>query len=276
MQETNCNVCGGLSRSIFSALILKKYNADYFECRNCGFIQTEKPYWLTESYQSAITDLDIGLLYRNIQFSEDLESFLSKDVIDPGGRFIDYGGGYGTFVRLMRDKGFDFYRQDIYCQNLFAKHFDISDIETVKKFELLTAFEVFEHLDDPKAELEKMLALSDNIFFSTLLLPSNKPNPDTWWYFAPETGQHISFYTKKSLEIIAQKYNLNFYSNGSSLHMFLKGKLDIAPFNKPQSAGRLQRLLSLLKPDQPIKKRDSLLMKDYDFVRCLINTNKKM
>ena len=53
------------------------------------------------------------------------------------------------FVRIMRDKGFNFYRQDIHCQNLFAKHFDISNIKITEKFDLLTAIEVFEHLEDP-------------------------------------------------------------------------------------------------------------------------------
>lgn len=275
MSEVSCNICQGPSRSIFTALILLKYQSYYFECENCGFVQTEKPYWLTEAYQSAITDLDIGLINRNVRFSDILENLLLKGIVNPGGPFVDYGGGYGMFVRLMRDKGFEFYRQDIYCQNLFAKHFDISDIKAApKKFELLTAFEVFEHLENPIDELEKMISLSDNIFFSTELLPADKPNPDTWWYFAPETGQHISFYSVKSLKILADKHNLNFYSNGSSLHLFLKMKLDEDPFKTPKPVGRLQRLLSLLKPVPEMKKRDSLLEQDFEFVRALVNTGK--
>jgi hypothetical protein len=30
------------------------------------------------------------------------------------GQFLDYGVGYGVFVRLMRDIGFDYYWQDKY------------------------------------------------------------------------------------------------------------------------------------------------------------------
>ena len=80
-------------------------------------------------------------------------------------KFIDYGGGYGLFVRMMRDRGFDFYRQDIYCENLFAKHFDLSDLPGTSKFDMLTAFEVFEHLQDPISEIGKMLSYFDTILF---------------------------------------------------------------------------------------------------------------
>ncbi len=49
------------------------------------------------------------------------------------------------FVRLMRDNGFDFYRSDRQCENLFAKGFEAS-LDVSPSYELLTAFEVFEHL----------------------------------------------------------------------------------------------------------------------------------
>lgn len=271
--DGNCNICGGHSIEVFTALILQKYNSSYFKCEECGFIQTEKAYWLKEAYQSAITELDIGLIYRNIIFSDILEKMLLKNIVDPDGKFIDYGGGYGMFVRLMRDKGFEFYRQDIHCQNIFARHFDVTDIENNQRFVLLTTFEVFEHLEDPVTEIDKMLSFADTIFFSTELLPDNNPTPSTWWYFSPETGQHISFYTFKSLQILADKFNLYFYSNGASLHMFSKALLVGNPFQQPKRRGRLQQMLAILMPGKPIKKKESLLMKDFEFIRQLININ---
>ena len=41
------------------------------------------------------------------------------------GSIVDYGGGYGLLVRLMRNSGFDFYRYDPYCANFFAKGFEV-------------------------------------------------------------------------------------------------------------------------------------------------------
>ena len=266
ISETTCNICNGQGSIIFKAEILQQYNAAYFKCNNCGFIQTEKPYWLSEAYASAITELDVGLLHRNILYSTQLENLFIKNLFDPDGKFIDYGGGYGVFVRLMRDKGFDFYRHDIYCDNIFARHFDITDIEATVRFELLTSFEVFEHLENPLEGLEKMLTFSDNILFSTMLVPETNPTPATWWYFAPETGQHISFYTLKSLQTLAKTFNLNIYTNGASLHLFSKKKFACNPFEKPTPSGRLKRLLSIIKPSLPIKKRETLLMEDLEFI----------
>lgn len=218
-----CNICNSNSVKIFDASILNKYSAAYFECTHCQYIQTETPYWLEEAYTSAITSLDLGMLKRNLFLSKASQNVI-KFFYNSKSLFLDYGGGYGVFVRLMRDAGYDFYRQDIYCENLFAKNFDITDIDT-KKFELLTAFEVFEHLEDPKAEIEKMLHYSSSILFSTELIPSGTKTPESWWYFCPEIGQHISFYSKKSLKLIADKYGLNYY-NSKSVHLLTKKKIN--------------------------------------------------
>lgn len=267
-----CKICNSISSEVFKAKVLNKYIVSYLQCSNCNFIQTEIPFWLSEAYQSAITDLDIGLIYRNINFSNVVESILLKNNIDSRGKYIDYGGGYGIFVRLMRDKGFDYYRQDIHCQNLFARYFDITDINNYGTFDLLTAFEVFEHLEFPEKDLEIMLSFSDNILFSTELLPENKPMPDNWWYFTPETGQHISFYTLKSLQLLGEKYNLHFYSNSSSMHMFTKNKLAFDPFQQSEKRGKLDRIISFLRPPKPLLKKESLLMKDFDFIRLQLNS----
>jgi hypothetical protein len=267
-----CKICGSAVKKIFDSVVLGQYEVNYYQCLDCQFIQTESPFWLEEAYQSAITDLDIGLIYRNIKFADILEKILLTNSIDPNRKFIDYGGGYGMFVRLMRDKGFDFYRQDIHCPNLFARYFDITDIKDQQNFELLTAFEVFEHLECPKQQLEIMLSFSDNILFSTEFLPDNNPRPDTWWYFAPETGQHISFFTLKSLQNLAENYKLHLYSNGSSIHMFTKNKLAIDPFEISKKQGRLQLFIAYFNPPKPILKKESLLMKDFEFIRSQINS----
>ena len=63
-------ITGGDTSLLFEKKVLGKFDVKYFRCEDTGFIQTEDPYWLEESYSSAITKLDIGLPYRNIQQSE--------------------------------------------------------------------------------------------------------------------------------------------------------------------------------------------------------------
>lgn len=267
----NCKICNNNSSYIFSKKILEKYDTRYFKCENCGFLQIENPHWLNEAYEDAISSLDTGLVSRNLYFST-LTEKLILGYFDSNKKFIDYGGGYGLFVRLMRDKGFDFYRQDKYCQNLFAQYFDVTDLsENIRKFELLTAFELFEHLENPIGEVENMLVFSDSILFSTELQPDNVKNYEDWWYLTPETGQHISFYTKKSLKIISKKFGLNLYTDGVSLHLLTKKHLGRSPFqlNRYNISLKIQRkLAAILSSAIKRKNNKSLTQKDNQYIKA--------
>src|SRR5688572_4643623 len=100
-----CKICENKCEEVFIEKVLNKYQVKYFQCTDCKFIQTEEPYWLPEAYQNAIAKLDIGLIWRNLNFSKTVENII-KENFNVHGRFLDYGGGYGMFVRMMRDKGF--------------------------------------------------------------------------------------------------------------------------------------------------------------------------
>jgi hypothetical protein len=218
-----CKICGTSADHFSSALILGKYKADYFRCSACGFIRTEEPYWLEEAYSTAITGSDVGLVRRNSRIVK-ITCLLLTTFFNTKGRFLDYAGGYGLFVRMMRDSGFDFQWYDRYCTNLFAVGF-AADLNDVIKYDLVTAFEVFEHLVDLVSGLDEILKHSRNVLFTTDLLPEPAPKPEDWWYYGLEHGQHVSFYTRKSLEILAAQKGLNFYSNGATVHLMTEKTL---------------------------------------------------
>jgi hypothetical protein len=218
-----CNICGAESTFFADGAILHKHRVAYFRCNQCGFIQTEEPYWLGEAYENAINSNDVGLVSRNITLAEITKAVISI-FFDQKKSFLDFGGGYGMFVRIMRDRGFDFYRYDKHCENLFARDFD-ADLQADAHYELLTAFEVFEHLANPLTDIAAMLKLSSNIIFTTELIPSQIPKPDSWWYYGLEHGQHVSFYTVRTLSIIAAKNRLNLYTDGRAIHLFTDKRL---------------------------------------------------
>lgn len=209
-----CKICDSEDQLFDTAIILKKYQIDFFECPLCGFIQTEEPFWLEEAYSSAITSSDIGLIQRNIILSRKLDFFIRLHLPEVG-RFLDYGGGYGMLVRMMRDKGYDFEWYDEYCDNLFAQHHEMSK----QHYDVVTAFELLEHLPDPMGEIEKLFQMGDTVIFSTELIPKERPKVKDWWYYGVEHGQHISFYTLKTMGLIADKYGMR-YSYMSGLHVF--------------------------------------------------------
>jgi len=94
-----------------------------------------------------------------------------------------------------------------------------------------TPFENFEHFVNPLEEIEKLINISETLYFSTLLLPSSPPLVKNWWYYAPNGGQHISFYSKRTLEYIAQRYNMFLLTNNRDTHILSKNKIN-TPFFK--------------------------------------------
>ncbi|NCC71212.1 methyltransferase domain-containing protein, partial [bacterium] len=232
-----CKICQHNLEPLFNDNVLNKYSIQYYQCPNCEFIQTEKPYWLEEAYQNAITDLDLGLVSRNIEFSNRIYQIISNS-LNYKKVFLDYAGGYGLFVRLMRDKGLDFYHYDKYCQNILATNYDLDKLKIKNKFQAVTALEFFEHLENPLTEIKKILTFSDTIIFSTELIPKKIITyADDWWYFSQETGQHIAFYSQKTFQFIAKLFKVNYY-NQDNLHIFSHKSLnnpfsDQTPINLP-------------------------------------------
>ncbi len=215
-----CKICSQkINISIFTTKILNKYSVRFYHCLNCDFLQSQEPYWLDEAYSQSINTSDTGILQRNIDFSK-FSTTLICLFFDKQGKFLDYAGGYGIFTRLLRDIGLDFYWSDKFSQNLVARGFEKKE----QKFELLSVFEAFEHFENPSQEIENMLKLSKNILFSTQLYQTKPPKPEKWWYYGFEHGQHISFYSIKTLNFIAKKYNLHLASNGL-LHLFSQKKI---------------------------------------------------
>ena len=219
--EMKCRICKTENTPCFSATIMNKHHVEYFHCNTCGFIQTEEPCWLDEAYDRPINKTDTGYLDRNLRLSAKLTIAMHfhfrKD-----GLFLDYAGGHGIFVRLMRDIGYDFYWADKYSDNLFASGFEWD--ENMGEVEAITALECFEHFIDPIDETKNLLRITDNIILTTALVPKPIPKPDEWWYYGLDHGQHIAFYSKETFNFIARELDLN-YANFGNLHFLTKDRI---------------------------------------------------
>ncbi|MBK8640039.1 MAG: class I SAM-dependent methyltransferase [Chromatiaceae bacterium] len=183
-------------------------------------------------------------MQRNIQMTE-LAAHVISGNFDPSGVFLDFAGGYGLFVRLMRDKGFDFYWMDRYCTNLFARFFSHS--EARGSYDLITAFELFEHLNDPLTQIRDITNFSGTILFTTHIRPNAISDVEEWWYLVPETGQHVTFYSLNALESLAEKLGMKLYSDGRNTHI-LSVRDDLVVFAESQTStpNLLKRVASRL------------------------------
>lgn len=217
----DCKICEKKVTYVFKNTILKKFEAQYFHCVNCDFLFTENPYWLKEAYTSPINISDTGIVSRNISLALTATNAIFY-LFNKKLTYLDFAGGYGILTRIMRDTGLDFKWQDDYTKNLLARGFEYNKNNNI---ELVTAFEVFEHFVNPISEIERILTISKNILFSTELKKEEVPNKD-WWYYGFNHAQHISFFSKKTLQFIANKYNLNYYTNNKNIHLFTTKKIN--------------------------------------------------
>jgi hypothetical protein len=222
-----CTLCGSKTRLSHRATVLAKYEVAYLYCSQCGLLQTEKPYWLDEAYSEAIALSDTGLLTRNIAVAMRLTALLTLG-FHRRVRCVDAGGGYGVLTRLMRDIGFDFYWTDPFCVNLFAKGFEAD--RAGGSFPVVTAFEVMEHLHDPIGFVRASLARYDGaaFAFSTQLFDGSPP-PLDWPYYSFETGQHVTFYQRRTLRHIADALGMKLFSSGH-FHLITKRPMSSALF----------------------------------------------
>jgi len=251
----NCKICEQPTEAFGTLLILGKYTAEYRRCTHCGYVCTPSPHWLEEAYSSAIAALDTGIVVRNLWLA-DVTSVLLRFSLPASGRAIDFGGGSGLFVRLMRDRGHDFHWLDPHCPNLLAIGFEAS---TDARYDLATAFELVEHLPDPLTTFAQLATLAPRILLSTELLPATGNRPGEWPYYAPESGQHIGFFTRRSLEIVAERLGKRLSSSGRNLHVLADTPVS-EPLLKWLESHRWARRLGRLGRRRPLTWRDSAML----------------
>lgn len=210
-----CRVCDAPSRFSFEAPLLDLV-VRYHDCDRCGYLQTQEPTWLDRAYARAINVVDTGILLRNrLNTGRVIMTLASLGCLN--GRVLDHAGGYGILVRALRDAGVNAAWQDKYCDNLMAVGFEADD----QRYDLVTAFEVAEHLVHPADELRAMFERADHVLWSTELVTQVVGHAARdWWYLGPEHGQHIGFFREQTLAHLAHELGVHHASDGARVHLF--------------------------------------------------------
>ena len=256
-----CPICSGQMKLSFTAQVLRKYSARYEVCDRCGFLRAHAPHWLDEAYSSAIAAADTGLVARNFALAAKIAGVLYWVMGERGaGRYLDAAGGYGMLTRLMRDMGFDFYWADKYCENLLVPGFEYQP--ELGQCLAVTAVEVLEHLADPLAFIGETLSASGapSLIFTTELYEGAPPRPDEWWYYTFETGQHIGFFQRRTLENIGRRLGLHLAS-ANGIHILAR-----EPVNERRLGFATNRWFTRVTPAIARRSLGSKTMRDHDVV----------
>ncbi len=195
---------------------------DYRRCERCGFI------WAPEF--RAYSPADFAEQIYNDGYLEADPEFLTERprgnvavIASTFGRRgtvgLDYGGGRGETARLMRARGWHFD-----CFDPFGAD-EVTPADR-GRYNLVTAFEVFEHSPDPLASMKEALRLTNGkaVFMISTLTSDGEVGEglDRWWYAAPRNG-HISLFSRDALAQLAGRLGLGFASVSPAIHLMWEG-----------------------------------------------------
>ncbi|HEX9390811.1 MAG TPA: class I SAM-dependent methyltransferase [Usitatibacteraceae bacterium] len=193
----------------------------YYLCAQCGFCFAPEFYsWPVKKFAEEIYNNDYELVDPDYKFTRptanaefiDAQFGKSRHLL----RHLDYGGGSGLLSRNLQQKGWTSESYDPFVNPELS-------IEDLGSFDLVTAFEVFEHVPDIDALLDnlRMLCKPDGmILFSTLVSDGHIATGHRldWWYASPRNG-HISLFSADSLNQCMTKNGLRLGSFSNNLHL---------------------------------------------------------
>lgn len=212
LPDVVCRVCSGALRHKWTMKVLDRYEADYFECLRCGCLQIPNPHWLNEAYcdegKPIAVNPDSGRFCRNFSAYVRLRALEYAGLFGGPLRVLDYGGGSGLLAAMLRLANCKCRQFDPYCQvPMFAPELAFATQEEIPPggFNAVASLEVFEHLCDPVDVIRTLAQYVEPTGAIVLSTQLYKPDVHTsdWPYLSRLAGQHITFYTRKAIRILA-------------------------------------------------------------------------
>ena len=194
----------------------------YSLCEQCGFcFAPEFSQWQLEDFEKKIYNseyVQVDPDYLDVRPRANANSLIGA-FGDRGTRIqhLDYGGGSGLLSEILRKSAWKSTSYDPFVDRGIS-------LENLGKFDLITAYEVFEHVPDVRqliSNLSSLLAQDGVVLFSTLLSDGNLGPRQriSWWYASPRNG-HISLFSRKSLTVLGAKKGFHFASFSPGFHVF--------------------------------------------------------
>ncbi len=218
MEKIVCPICRGEKHRLFC----QKNGYDLHRCQQCDLVFVwpvpnilddvySKNYFHKDDqdHKFGYTDYDQDKEMMREIFLKHLDSFAK---LVPGRRIFDIGSATGYFLDLAKTKGWQTYGIDIseYASKLAHDKGhqawagkDLESVETDDKFDLVTMWDVLEHLPDPLTYLKKLRSMmsEDSVLAVNTIDRGSlwaKILGKRWQLIVPP--EHLMYYTYKNLE----------------------------------------------------------------------------
>lgn len=198
--NAQCKICGAATSEFHD----KQFGINYYHCQVCNFISKDQRSIISAEEEKREYDLhnnsweDQGYVQMFRDFLNQTEPYKSGGI-----KALDFGSGPQPILAELLTKEYG-YETDIY--DLF---YSPEKIYLDKKYDLITCTEVVEHLIDPLAAFrlfKELLAENGIVSVMTLFHPKDDEKFCRWFYRREKS--HISFFTPKTMETIANLVNL--------------------------------------------------------------------
>ncbi len=209
-----CPLCECATR----LLTYQKTGAVYHSCSACGFLFKNSAHLLCAPeeegeyarHHNSIDDPAYVRFFMN---------FLSAvlPLAGPGKAALDFGSGPTPVLATLLERDFG-YRCDIY-DKFYAPRIPYAG----KRYDLITATEVIEHIADPIEVFHLFAALmhKDSLLaVMTLFRPKDDADFIGWHYMRDKT--HCSFFTPEAMKLLAHKAGLGVVYSDNARYTSLK------------------------------------------------------
>ena len=243
--EAICCVCSNSDPNKFKV----KYQKDNYsvcECKVCSFVFIP-PYFRKQISYENYKDENVANAVRNGNNFVKIERHkLRYNLIKkykPSGSLFDLGAGWGHFMLTGQQYGYDVYGIEISEQPyLYSKHdlklpvdhIDFFEMKEDKTFDIITMWDVLEHIDKADSFIEKCARVNTKGGYIVIQVPQidsyfAKKYKNEWKMMSLD---HVNYFGKKTITQLLNKHGYEVECIKSSFEIKLFIMYTVLPFIK--------------------------------------------
>jgi 2-polyprenyl-3-methyl-5-hydroxy-6-metoxy-1,4-benzoquinol methylase len=257
-EHVKCCVCGNTDEGKF-IIKYRKENCQVAMCQNCSFLFIPSYFRKDISYTNYKDEAVANQVRQGNNWLKIQRHLLRYDLIKKyakSGSLFDLGVGWGHFLLAGQQLGYDVYGIEIseqpylYSKNdlkLPVDHINFFDMPETRKFDIVTMWDVLEHIDEADKVIEKCSRITKkggHIFIQVPQIDSYiaKKYKENWKMMGLD---HVNYFSKKTITLLLEKNGYKVKTIKSSIELKLLLIYTILPaikkikrkFSKNKAAG---------------------------------------